>query len=200
MKKPLLIVFVKNILFGKVKTRLANVIGNEAAFEVYKHLVEITEKETSKLKNCEIRIYFSDTIIEEKWPKANKFVQQGGDLGKRMLNAFETGFRDGFSPIVGIGSDLPDITHEIIEEGLKELSSNELVFGPAEDGGYYLIGMNELHPFVFENKMWSTEGLLQDTLQEIELKQKKAAILQPLNDIDTIEDLRGSSIHHLFNF
>jgi glycosyltransferase A (GT-A) superfamily protein (DUF2064 family) len=68
MSKKLLIVFVKNNLIGKVKTRLAKKIGNQAAFEVYKHLVEITERETSKMKNYDIHIYFSDTIIDEKWP------------------------------------------------------------------------------------------------------------------------------------
>lgn len=200
MDRPLLIVFVKNAIHGKVKTRLAHSIGNDAAFEVYKHLLSITERETSQVENCEIHIYFSDHVYEESWPTATKFVQQGDDLGKRMLNAFQDGFNAGYGPIVGIGSDLPDISSEIITSGLEVLNTNDFVFGPALDGGYYLIGMRELLPFVFENKEWSTEGLLAETLEEIEQKQKKAATLQPLNDIDTIEDLRNSSIGHLFNF
>lgn len=200
MRKPLLIVFVKNIRLGKVKTRLANSIGNENAFQVYRHLVHITEYQTQNLENCEVRIYFSDSVIEDKWPNRTKYIQVGEDLGKRMLNAFKEGFNDGFEPIIGIGSDLPDITSELIYEGFTRLESNDLVFGPALDGGYYLIGMNQLQSFVFTGKAWSTDSLLLETLKEAEMKQKKVALLQPLNDIDTIEDLRGSSIKHLFNF
>ena len=84
-QKTLLIIFVKNIRLGKVKTRLAKTIGNEGAFQVYKHLVKITENATDKL-NTEKHIYFSDVIIEEKWPKTSKFVQKGVDLGGKMKN------------------------------------------------------------------------------------------------------------------
>ena len=87
--KTLLIIFVKNPVLGKVKTRLAKTIGDERALQVYKNLVEITENVTSKI-SLDKRIYFSDVIIEEKWSKTAKFVQKGADLGKKMQNSFET--------------------------------------------------------------------------------------------------------------
>lgn len=198
MSKKLLIVFVKNILLGKVKTRLAKTIGNQAAFEVYKHLVGITESETSKIKNCDVHIYFSDVIIDEKWLNQQKFVQHGDDLGERMMNAFKHGFDLGYENVVGIGSDLPDLNAEIINQGFEKLNSNDAVFGPSEDGGYYLIGMNKLLQCAFENKQWSTENLLSITIDELQEANNSVAQLTTLNDIDTLEDLKSSSISNNF--
>lgn len=188
MKKNLLIVFTKNVVLGKVKTRLAKTIGNEKALLVYKKLVDITEKETLKLKNCVLHIYYSDAINEEKWKHSEKKVQQGKDLGEKMQNAFNDGFREGFQQIILIGSDLPTISSTIIQQGFAALENNDIVFGPADDGGYYLIGMKKMHPSIFNNKPWSTEKLLTITLKE--LTQQKIALLTQLNDIDTEADLK----------
>lgn len=188
MKKKLLIVFTKNVVLGKVKTRLAKTIGNEKALLVYKKLVDITEKETLKLKNCVLHIYYSDAINEEKWKLLEKKVQQGKDLGEKMQNAFNDGFREGFKQIILIGSDLPTISSTIIQQGFAALENNDIVFGPADDGGYYLIGMKKMYPSIFNNKPWSTEKLLTITLKE--LTQQKIALLTQLNDIDTEADLK----------
>lgn len=184
----LLIVFVRNIILGKVKTRLAQTIGNENAFLIYKKLVEITEQETQQLNNCDIHIYFSGHLMGEQWSDYKKFVQQGNDLGEKMKNAFKDGFNSEYDKVILIGSDLPDISAKIIQQGFDELVNNDLVFGPAVDGGYYLIGMNKLEFCVFEDKPWSTENLLQITLSE--LKDKKVSLLAELNDIDIYEDLQ----------
>ena len=143
MNKELVIVFVKNIKLGKVKTRLAKTIGNQGAFEVYSELVKITEKATTNLV-ANKHIYFSNALVDTKWQNDYKTVQEGIDLGERMKNAFNKGFADGYERIVLIGSDLPDITANHINQGLKALEKNEAVFGPAEDGGYYLIGLSKM--------------------------------------------------------
>ena len=200
MQENLLIVFAKNILLGKVKTRLAKDIGDNAAFEVYKKLVEITELETQRLNNCEVRIYFSDVIIPSKWKGSNKYVQSGEDLGKRMQNAFECGFKDGFKNIVGIGTDLPEISAEIIQKGFSSLQESSVVFGPAEDGGYYLIGMNNMISELFNNKSWSSETLLDESINELQKMGVSFTLMKKLNDIDTIDDLRKSSIRKFFDF
>lgn len=194
----LLIVFVKNIRLGKVKTRLAKSIGDDAAFEIYKHLVEITETETKKVENCDIHIYFSDVIIETKWQGFSKFVQIEGDLGDKMKNAFEKGFEMGYTSIVGVGSDLPNLNGSIIEKGFEELQNVPVVFGPAEDGGYYLIGMNSLQSCIFEHKPWSTNQLLSITLEELKENKINVNLLEELNDIDTLEDLRKSDLNEKF--
>lgn len=197
-KKQLLIVFVKNILMGKVKTRLAKTIGDVGAFEVYKELVDITENETDRLEDIDIHVYFSDQVIESKWPGKQKFVQQGENLGKRMQNAFQHGFDLGYDKIIGVGSDLPDLNADIMNEGLEALATTETVFGPSEDGGYYLIGMRKMVDCVFENKPWSTDQLLNITLNELDSKGISCSTLATLNDIDTIEDLKASSVSHKF--
>ena len=193
MPKQLLIIFVKNIKLGKVKTRLAKTIGNEGAFEVYKKLVQITEQETKKV-NTTRHIYFSDVIINSKWENDDKFVQKGNDIGDRMLNAFKDGFEKGYEHIVLIGSDLPDITPDIINKGFSTLDKSSTVFGPAEDGGYYLIGMTNLIPSIFINKPWSQPNLLNETLYDLETKHISFNLLKKLNDIDTINDLKSSSL------
>ncbi len=199
MNKNLLIVFAKNIQHGKVKTRLAKSIGNDAAFEVYKHLVEITEMNTEKLNDCDVHIYFSDMIIEHKWPGKRKFVQKGNDLGERMFHAFQNSFSQGYEKVMGVGTDLPDLDIGIMQQGFVALNSNDVVFGPAEDGGYYLIGMSILHSFIFENKAWSTPGLLKSTLQELKDEERSVELLKTLNDVDTIEDLKTSTISKRFS-
>ncbi|WP_299553913.1 TIGR04282 family arsenosugar biosynthesis glycosyltransferase [Seonamhaeicola sp.] len=194
MNKALVIVFVKNIKLGKVKTRLAKTIGDQAAFEVYSELVKITEKALEHL-TIDKRIYFSDAVVETKWHGLYKTVQKGHDLGARMKQAFQKGFEDGYERIVLIGSDLPDIKARHIENGLSALNDNNMVFGPAEDGGYYLIGMSEMHALVFENKPWSQSNLLKETLDELKANHITFSTLEPLNDIDTFEDLVASNFY-----
>jgi rSAM/selenodomain-associated transferase 1 len=194
----LLIVFVKNIKLGKVKTRLAKSIGDEGAFEVYKHLVEITEKETERLVDCDLHIYYSDLIIDTKWKNHAKFVQAEGDLGSKMQDAFERGFNLGYSSIIGIGSDLPSLTAEIIEEGFEVLEKNDLVFGPAKDGGYYLLGMKQIQKTVFKEKPWSTSDVLALTLDELKQHKVQTGLLTELNDIDTLKDLMESELNEKF--
>ena len=154
MTEALVIVFVKNIKLGKVKTRLAKTIGDHGAFEVYKELVKITKNATETL-GYDKHIYFSDTVIDNKWKNDYKTTQKGEDLGERMLNAFKNGFEAGYKKIVLIGSDLPEINANHIKKGIETLDNNEVVFGPAEDGGYYLVGMSSLIEEIFLNNLKS---------------------------------------------
>ncbi|TNJ43834.1 TIGR04282 family arsenosugar biosynthesis glycosyltransferase [Tamlana fucoidanivorans] len=194
MTEKLVIVFVKNLKLGKVKTRLAKTIGDLGAFEVYTELVKVTEKATKQLET-DVRVYFSDAIVASKWSHAKKAVQQGVDLGERMQNAFQKGFNDGYKHIVLIGSDLPEITEHHLRDGLQKLKHHDVVFGPAQDGGYYLIGLSEMHECIFKNKPWSQSNLLRETLDELHVKQAKIATLVTLNDIDTFDDLKASSFY-----
>jgi hypothetical protein len=107
-----------------------------------------------------------------------------------MSNAFRDGFNDGYENIILIGSDLPNISAEIIQGGFNALKSSDVVFGPAEDGGYYLVGMTKFYNFIFKNKAWSTSNLLEDTLTELKQKKIDVSLIETLNDIDTFEDLQ----------
>ena len=195
MSKRLLIVFVKNSRPGSVKTRLAKTIGYEAAFTIYKELVAITENAIQHIAVDKI-IYFSETLENTSWNTFSKKVQLGTHLGERMQHAFQEGFQQGYTEIVLIGSDLPDISETIIQSGFNALKNTPLVFGPAQDGGYYLIGMTQPHSFVFTNKPWSQPNLLQETLIELKEKNIGYTLLETLNDIDTFEDLQQSNFYN----
>ncbi|WP_179004709.1 TIGR04282 family arsenosugar biosynthesis glycosyltransferase [Winogradskyella forsetii] len=194
MTDSLVIVFVKNIKLGTVKTRLAKTIGDFGAFEVYSELVKITENATEAL-TVDKRIYFSNAVVNTKWKNDSKTVQNGKDLGERMLNAFKDGFDSGYKKIVLIGSDLPEISSTHISNGLKALETSDVVFGPAEDGGYYLVGLSKMHTSIFTNKPWSQPHLLTETLQELHKNNIAVSTLDTLNDIDTYEDLIASDFY-----
>lgn len=194
MSKNLLIVFVKNIILGKVKTRLAKTIGDVGAFNIYYELFTITEKASQKV-DINRHIYFSDVIIPSKWEGDKKFVQEGEDLGIRMRNAFQNGFDEGYENVILIGSDLPNISKEIIDSGFESLTKNEIVFGPAEDGGYYLVGMSNMNRSIFEDKTWSQSELLTITLSQLKEQQQSVGLIETLNDIDTFEDLIASDFY-----
>lgn len=194
MTDALVIVFVKNIKLGTVKTRLAKTIGDFGAFEVYTELVKITEKATQALA-FDKRIYFSTAVVDSQWPNDYKTVQKGIDLGERMMNAFKDGFKAGYKKIVLIGSDLPDINATHISKGIDALDTSDVVFGPAEDGGYYLVGMSQLEETIFTDKPWSQPNLLTETLQELHNNNVSVSTLDTLNDIDTYEDLIASDFY-----
>ena len=194
MSKNLLIVFVKNIILGKVKTRLAKTIGDVGAFNIYYELFSITENASQEV-DVNRHIYFSDVIIPSKWENDKKFIQEGNNLGKKMQNAFQQGFDNGYENIILIGSDLPNISKEIIDAGFDKLQDNDVVFGPAEDGGYYLIGMSKMNASIFENKPWSQSELLAVTLGQLNEQQQKVGQIETLNDIDTFEDLIASDFY-----
>ncbi|MCB9223019.1 MAG: TIGR04282 family arsenosugar biosynthesis glycosyltransferase [Crocinitomicaceae bacterium] len=198
MSEDLIIVFTKNLIPGKVKTRLAASIGDDGAFEVYKELLDITEKVTGKIDNADLHIYYSDQIDEYHWKDKPKFVQKGSDLGERMQQAFEHSFSMGYRRVIGIGSDLPDINTRILIQALESLHDKKTVFGKAKDGGYYLLGMVNLYDCIFIDKSWSTDQLLKQTLDELIVKDISFDILAELSDIDTLEDLKGSTISTKF--
>ena len=192
MPKNLLLVFTRNPELGKVKTRLAKTVGNATALKIYIFLLKRTRDIAVKVA-ADKAVYYSVKIRENDiWDASifQKHQQVGEDLGIRMLHAFKNGFKAGYEKVIIIGSDLYDLTSETIENAIIALENNEVVIGPAEDGGYYLLGMNSLEEKIFKNKDWGTETVRKDTLKD--LKDKKVFLLGELNDVDIFEDIE----HH----
>jgi rSAM/selenodomain-associated transferase 1 len=192
MSKNLLLVFTRNPALGKVKTRLAKTVGDKTALEIYTFLLEKTRDIAAKV-TADKAVYYSVKIRENDiWDATifQKHQQVGEDLGIRMLHAFKNGFETGYEKVLIIGSDLYDLTADTIANAFLALDKNDLVIGPAEDGGYYLLGMNSLEEKVFKNKDWGTATVRKDTLED--LKDKKVFLLAPLNDVDVFEDIE----HH----
>jgi rSAM/selenodomain-associated transferase 1 len=187
--KNLLLIFTRNPELGKAKTRLAKTVGDETALEIYKFLLERTRDISSKV-NADKAVYYSVKIRKNDiWnPEIyQKHQQFGEDLGIRMLNAFKNGFEAGYKKVMIIGSDLYDLSEKNIEKAFVALNQNDVVIGPAEDGGYYLLGMNSLQENVFKNKEWGTASVRKDTLKD--LSDKKVKVLAFKNDIDIYEDI-----------
>lgn len=187
--KNLLLIFTRNPELGKAKTRLAKTVGDETALEIYKFLLDRTQEISAKVK-ADKAVYYSVKIRENDiWDNKifQKHQQKGEDLGIRMLNAFKNGFDAGYKKVMIIGSDLYDLTPKIIDNAFVKLNTNDVVIGPAKDGGYYLLGMNILQENIFKNKDWGTSSVRKDTLQD--LQDKKVLLLEELNDIDVFEDI-----------
>jgi rSAM/selenodomain-associated transferase 1 len=191
MNKNLLLIFTRNPELGRVKTRLAAKIGDMAALDIYKFLVEHTQSITRDLGVAKY-VYYSECIHEnDNWERDiyNKRMQRGRDLGERMNQAFEEGFTEGFENVIIIGSDMYNMSQRDLELAFESLNDNDFVIGPASDGGYYLLGMNCLKSELFESKNWGTETVLEDTLQD--LKGLKLKLLEEKNDVDRVEDIIG---------
>lgn len=185
----LLMTFTRNPELGKVKTRLAKGIGEKAALEVYIKLLEHTESVLQKI-NTDKCVWYSVSVRQNDiWPDDSyqKKAQFGNDLGERMLNAFIDAFQHNYEKVIIIGSDLYDLQPKHIEEAIEALDNNDVVIGPAQDGGYYLLGMKTLQKEAFNPKNWGTETVLADTLNDLDTQ--KIHLLETLNDIDHAEDL-----------
>jgi len=187
--KNLLLIFTRNPELGKAKTRLAKTVGDETALKIYKFLLQKTRDVSLKVTSDKAVYYSVKIRTNDIWDNEiyQKHQQNGEDLGIRMKNAFKDGFNSGYQKVMIIGSDLYNLSSENIENAFKELKKNDVVIGPALDGGYYLLGMNSLQQNIFENKYWGTETVRKDTLED--LKDKKVKLLEFKNDIDIYEDI-----------
>lgn len=196
--KELLLIFTRNPELGKAKTRLAKTVGDETALTIYKFLLDKTKEVTANL-SCDKAVYYSVKIRDNDiWDKETyqKHQQKGEDLGIRMQNAFQDSFDKNYDKVLIIGSDLYDLTPAIIENAFEKLNTNDVVIGPAEDGGYYLLGMKKMHATVFKNKQWGTATVRRDTLNN--LQKVTVHLLEELNDVDVFEDIENHSAFQQF--
>lgn len=193
-----LIIFLKNPILGQVKSRLAADIGEEKALAVYRDLVEKTRKETVQLTDVRCVLYYSDFIdLNDEWSDRlfDKRLQKKGDLGVKMRSAFSE--NPGGKTVI-IGSDCYDLQREHIEKAFDKLNSIDIVIGPANDGGYYLLGMKGYYPELFDAIDWSTEKVLTQTLEKTKSLNLSVGFLEELVDLDTLRDLQQSGYYEHF--
>ena len=185
-----LLIFTRNPEMGKCKTRLAATVGDDAALHIYKFLLRHTAEITETLKVDKFVYYSEGLHTEDVWDdnRYTKRTQHGNDLGARMENAFAEVFASGYRKVIIIGSDLYDLSQTDLENAFQKLNDHDFVVGPAEDGGYYLLGMKSLKPELFAHKNWGTETVLEDTLKD--MKTESVAQLDLRNDVDYFEDIK----------
>jgi len=191
MSDNALIIFAKAAERTLVKTRLASVLNDEQRVNLYKWLLEKTINELSHSKYYTSFICFNPPDRVALFERYNLacFPQMEGELGFRMRSAFEDIFKMGYRTAILVGVDIPDLTRELVEEGFDRLKNIDIVLGPAEDGGYYLVGMNTPVKDIFSGVRWSTEETLSDTMKKIQALCLSVSLLKTLKDIDRPEDL-----------
>jgi rSAM/selenodomain-associated transferase 1 len=187
---------VKSPQKGKVKSRLAAVIGDDSAVRLYKNLVtkmlSTIKKGTFPFAICFYPKKAEKTIKDWLGCEYRYIPQNGRDLGERMKNSFVEAFKMGSKRVVLIGSDIPDLPLEFMEEAFSSLKKKDAVIGPAYDGGYYLLGFKDktFSPRVFEGMPWGTETVFDKTVQALKRLGQKVHTLPYQRDIDTAEDLK----------
>jgi rSAM/selenodomain-associated transferase 1 len=184
-----LLIFIKNPVLGKVKTRLAATLGAEQALAVYHQLLRHTRKTSLQIDAARF-LYYSESIdLDDDWNSDDfyKKIQNGDDLGARMTHAFEEALNTS-SKVVIIGSDCPLLEPTHLALAFEKLEEYPFVIGPALDGGYYLLGMRNFFPTLFQDMTWSNATVLANTLERIERLEQPYFLLPELPDVDTEAD------------
>jgi len=194
-----LLFFIKNPEIGKVKTRLASAVGHEMAVKLYKRfLLEMLSTLNRGTFLFYLCFYPADALEELRNWLGEEYLyipQRGEDLGERMKNGFTEALAMNFKRVVLIGSDIPGLPLDFIEEAFRSLEEKDAVIGPSLDGGYYLIGFKDkkFSPQAFKGIPWSTERVFEETMKILKREGLMVHTLQPRRDIDTIEDLKNLS-------
>jgi len=189
--KRALAIFAKTPLPGRVKTRLTPPLSPGQSADLYRcMLLDILER-TAALRVDTIVCYEgSEEFFREAAPDATLMHQSAGGLGTRLEQAFDALANLGYGPCVVIGSDAPDLPLSFIEEAFGRLGQgSDAVFGPAEDGGYYLVGVRGGYGSLFREIPWSTGNVLRASLEQAKVSGLSAAILPPWYDVDSYVDL-----------
>jgi uncharacterized protein len=193
-----LAIFAKAPIVGQVKTRLCPPLSCEEAKELYQCFLLDTVARASRLPDVQVCLAFtpaeSEELLRAFLPGSLLYFPQRGDsLGAREANVFADLLEMGFSRVVLIGGDIPTLPLSHLQEAFSLLadSRNDVVLGPSEDGGYYLIGARALHPCLFENIAWSTATVLAETLAQARHHGLNVAQVPVWYDVDSEGDLRG---------
>lgn len=189
MSRRALIIFVRRPELGLVKTRIAAEVGDELALSVYTELLRHTRNVAEQV-DCDRLLFYTDEVVtDDEWSHElfNKHIQVEGDLGQRMMSAFETALRD-HEQVIIIGSDCAQLSADIIVDAFSTLDDHDAVIGPTYDGGYYLLGLKSMEPTIFQNMVWSTDTVCAETINRLQKANKDCAKISTLSDIDHWSD------------
>lgn len=199
-----LLIFARYPEPGKVKTRLARTLGPQAAAQLYKLVAEtLVSRLKVGQKAWDKTIVFYDppgkaeSMRDWLGEGLSYLPQEGKDLGERLSNAVSTAFESGARRVVVIGSDCLAVTVEVLAQAFQHLCHKDVVIGPAEDGGYYLIGLSRETPELFFAVDWGTEKVFGQTLERIKRLELSFTTLKTLRDLDEPRDLSPALLHML---
>ena len=188
-----IVIMAKAPIPGQVKTRMIPSLDPGIVSNIYHNF--LLDK-IDQVKNIEAQAFIAYTPLTEfdffrsiLPPGFNLINQVGSGLGERLANIFKNLFGLGFKKVLILDSDTPNLPVEYIKKGLETLDNSDIVIGPCEDGGYYLIGLVANHPLIFKDIPWSTSGVTEFTINKAQLEGLKVSLLEKWYDVDTIDDL-----------
>lgn len=181
---------------GGTKTRLIPALGAEGAAQLQRQMTEHLVRrfrQVCRRRSLALEVHFADGTLAQMqdWlgPHVCLKPQCEGNLGQRLNHAFEQGFAAGMQRILMVGSDCPGIGEAQVAQALSLLAHHDIVLGPAEDGGYYLIGLNAPKPMLFEAISWGQSCVLRQTIAIAAYHHLSVSLLNVLPDVDRPEDL-----------
>ncbi|MBC8183875.1 TIGR04282 family arsenosugar biosynthesis glycosyltransferase [candidate division KSB1 bacterium] len=194
-KNNALIIFLKAPRFGWVKTRLQPEFSPAESLVFYKAMVEDLIDLFKDVKFCDLKLYFSpqnSKTAMEKWlgKEFDLLPQNGENLGDKMHNAFVENFKSKYKKVVLIGSDIPTLDVTTVIRAFTSLDNHDVTLGPCIDGGYYLIGLNKPDAALFQDIEWSTERVLQQTINKVKNRALELNQLELKYDIDRYSDIK----------
>lgn len=186
-------VFAKEPVAGKVKTRLARTLGAERAAELYAAFLEDTLRTARSVASAERCLSYAPASASGRFaaldPEATLLPQPEGDLGARLASAFERAFALGHTRCVALGSDAPHLAPRVLEELFDALATSPIAVLPTDDGGYAAIGLDAPRPELFERIDWSTPRVLAQTLERARRIGLEVRSLPATFDVDGPADL-----------
>jgi uncharacterized protein len=190
MPAALLVVIAKQPQVGRTKTRLCPPISPEQAAAFYEAMLMDTLEMVGSLPEVQLGAALTPLSALEYFesitpPKTWLFPVEGADLGECLQKTFQAALEEGFQKVFALNSDGPSLPRQYLLQAINLLEENDLVLGPGQDGGYYLIGMKSLHPQLFKDIPWSTDKVFEQTLLQSMCLGLRTAFAPPWYDIDT---------------
>ena len=197
-----LLVFARYPQPGLTKTRLVPAMGGEGAATLQHRMSAGLLHEARTVRDCRgtrIVVHFADGDLPRMRSQYGSDLsyrpQYEGGLGDRLTAAFSEAFASGARRVVAVGTDCPDLKEPVLAEALDALNDDDVVLGPATDGGYYLIGLRRLEAALFRQIDWGTSRVLEQTLSAARRAGLSVRLLGPLDDVDRPEDLVHTRKH-----
>ena len=200
MAKTSLNIFAKSPILGTVKTRMCPPLSQAQCLHLHQILVNHTLRLLQPLSSSEVEIVvcFTGTLNQaldyaDRLAVPNSFlidIQLGKDLGERLQNTLTTRMKAGYSEVIFIGTDCPRLSLETVQNAIKSLGHQDVVIGPANDGGYYLIGFSSYIPAILQGIHWGTPEVYKETVNRLMLQSVQWESIQLQSDLDTFEDLK----------
>ena len=195
MNNPVLIIIAKEPQVGSTKTRLSPPLKLSEAAELFEALLSDTIDLASSIEGIDLAVAVtppeSTRYFERKTPTGTVLIPVTcDDIGECLKQVFEELFQLGYPKVFAFNSDGPSLPREYINKAIRLLDVNDVVFGPSEDGGYYLVGLKKLYPDIFHDIDWSTSQVLAQSLAKAEVENLRVALLPRWYDVDTASDVK----------